>query len=135
MITSSLVYTKSVTPLPEIPVFYQYAKDMLRQLSKKHKNYVKNIQVDVENFADQETLDDLKIKDKYDLLGLYRGIPIPIKLLTTNSSDPDIIFLYRCPLIRYCITNGEDLRDLVNKVMIHEIAHHFGFSEEDLSNL
>jgi hypothetical protein len=81
----------------------------------------------VENFADQETLDSLNIDNKYDLLGLYRGIPIPSK--SKRSSDlQDRIFLYRCPLIRYAREYEHDINTLTRHVLLHEMGHHFGAS-------
>jgi predicted Zn-dependent protease with MMP-like domain len=71
------------------------------------------------------------LTDKNDLLGLYRGIPLPMKTASTDSKLPDMIFLYRCPLIKYAKDNEEPIQDLIYHVMIHEIGHHFGHDELD----
>jgi len=118
--------------LPDLGDFCLLAQKTIDGLPEKFRKTTNCILIKIENFADQETLDSLNIKDKYDLLGLYRGTPMPVKNQAFFSL-PDTIFLYRCPLIRYARDNNEKLESLVHHVMIHEIGHHFGFSDQDLS--
>jgi predicted Zn-dependent protease with MMP-like domain len=128
-----LVKTKALlTNLPDLTDIYELAYKVLEELPKKFRAYTQNIMVRVENFADEQTLLSLNLDDKYDLLGLYRGIPLPLKNLTSIVAVPDTIFLYRCPLIRFSEENQENVDGLVHHVMIHEIGHHFGFSDFDM---
>jgi predicted Zn-dependent protease with MMP-like domain len=117
-----------IATLPSIQYLQQAAQRALENVPENLKNDAQNIQIIVENYADQITLGSLHIKDKYELLGLYRGTPIPVKTIFTDSSLPDIIYLYRCPLVRYSIDNNEILDTLIQQVMIHELGHHFGCS-------
>jgi predicted Zn-dependent protease with MMP-like domain len=119
--------------LPDIADFYVLAQKTLESLPERFERTTKSLIVKVENYADHETLLSLNLDDKYDLLGLYRGIPVPTKSTKSSFLIPDIIYLYRCPLIRYSLENQEALESLVNHVMIHEIGHHFGFNDYDLS--
>ena len=68
----------------------------------------------------------------FDLLGLYRGIPLDGKSSTSAVTEPDMVFLYRRPLLDYWCEIEEDLSILVRHVLIHEIGHHFGFSDEEM---
>jgi predicted Zn-dependent protease with MMP-like domain len=118
--------------LPDLAEIYALAYRTMNLLPQRFQAYTHNILIRVENFADQDVLDGLKLKDKYDLLGLYQGIPLPLKTTHDNLAVPDIIYLYRGPLIRFARENSETLAQLVQHVMIHEIGHHFGFSDFDL---
>ncbi len=118
--------------MPDLADIYALAYEVMSNMPDTFKEHLKNIIIRVENFADPETLQSLNIKDKYDLLGLYRGIPIPQKNHSDSLKLPDVIFLYRGPLIRYARETGETFERLINNVMIHEMGHHFGFSDGDI---
>ncbi|MCE3231681.1 MAG: Zn-dependent protease [Alphaproteobacteria bacterium] len=118
--------------LPDLAEVYALAYRTINSLPQRFQEYTNNILVRVENFAEQDVLDGLKLKDKYDLLGLYQGIPLPLKGTNDTLAIPDIIYLYRGPLIRFARENSETLPQLVHHVMIHEIGHHFGFSDFDM---
>lgn len=118
--------------LPDLAEVYALAYRTMNFLPYRFQEYTRNILIRVENFADDDVLNGLKLSDKYDLLGLYQGIPLPLKGTSDSLAIPDIIYLYRCPLIRFARENSEDLGQLVHHVMIHEIGHHFGFSDFDM---
>jgi predicted Zn-dependent protease with MMP-like domain len=120
-----------VSNLPAIQRLEQIAAQTLSTIPEALKEYAQKIHIIVENYADQETLNSLRIDDKYELLGLYRGTPIPIKTVFAHSTLPDSIFLYRCPLIRYALENKESIEILIQHVMMHELGHHFGYSAND----
>ncbi|HJT05792.1 MAG TPA: metallopeptidase family protein, partial [Stellaceae bacterium] len=67
--------------------------------------------------------------------GLYRGVALPRKSVLDVRAEPDIIFLYRRPILDYWCETGEDLYQLVRHVLIHEIGHHFGFSDDDMERI
>ncbi len=68
----------------------------------------------------------------WDLTGLYRGIPLTERSLSDVAPQPDLIVLYRQPILLEWIETGEDLYRLVQNVLVHEVAHHFGFSDADI---
>ena len=75
----------------------------------------------------------MALESPYDLLGLYRGVPVGHGFaLGPPRQDVDMIFLYRQPLLLYWCETGEALGDLVRNTLIHEIGHHFGYSDEDM---
>lgn len=112
--------------LPDILFFQNCAKKSMQTLPISYRDEVHKIKIQVENFAEQETLKDLNMKNKYDLLGLYKGTPVNIKVLFSDVKTEDCIVLYRCPLIRYCHDNSMCIEGLVHRVMLHELGHHFG---------
>lgn len=91
--------------------------------------------VRVDDFADDETLDDLDIEDPFELMGLYRGTALPRKSVADVPQGIDMIFLYRRPLLDYWTESGEALHDVVRHIVIHEIGHHFGLSDEDMERI
>lgn len=124
--------SEDMADLPDLADIYNLAYGVIDGLPTRLQGLTKNLVVRVENFADEMTLDTINLDDKYDLLGLYRGVPLPLKGVNDSMAMPDVIFLYRGPLIRFARENGETLPNLVYHVMIHEIGHHFGYSDHDL---
>jgi predicted Zn-dependent protease with MMP-like domain len=94
--------------------------------------HVRGVGISVEEMPDAETLDDLGIESAWELTGLYRGIPLTERSLGDVAPQPDLIFLYRQPILLEWIETGEDLYRLVRSVLVHEVAHHFGFSDADI---
>jgi predicted Zn-dependent protease with MMP-like domain len=92
-----------------------------------------NVTVEIADFADAETLEALHIRDQYDLLGLYHGVGLPYKSLWDPENLPDRIYLYRIPILNYAHWNGEPLDRVIRHVLIHEIGHHFGFSDAGMA--
>jgi predicted Zn-dependent protease with MMP-like domain len=121
-----------IVRMPAVAEIYDFAYRSLQKLPKSFRSHLKNFVIEVENFADPSTLEELSMADRYDLLGLYRGVPVPLKK-KIRPSQPDIIYLYRCPLIRHAIENSEDVKSLVHHVLINEIGHHFGCTANEMS--
>ncbi len=86
----------------------------------------------VEEFATDEVLDELGIDNPLKLTGLYSGRPLGDKANAISGDLPDMIHLYRVPILLEWVESGEDLRHLVRHVLIHEVGHHFGLSDEDM---
>ena len=89
----------------------------------------------VEDLPDEETLSALGLEHPWELTGLYRGTPLTQKSVLDVPAGPDTILLYREPILVEWIETGEDLFRLVRNVLIHEIGHHFGFSDDDIARL
>ena len=89
----------------------------------------------VEEFPDEEIIRSMELESGFELLGLYQGIDLLNKSVSDPSPDVDMIFLYRRPLLDYWSETGETMERLVRHVLIHEIGHHFGFSDDDMKAL
>ncbi|BBK39157.1 hypothetical protein STAQ_42350 [Allostella sp. ATCC 35155] len=99
------------------------------------RRHAQDVVIRVEDFPDSETEEEMDLESPFDLLGLYRGV----SLLHKSVSDPvphvDMVFLYRRPILDLWCESGEDLLHIVRHVLIHEIGHHMGMSDEDMERL
>jgi predicted Zn-dependent protease with MMP-like domain len=112
--------------------FETAAQAVWDSLPEQFRNALGNVMVQVVDFADAETLDALRIYNPYNLLGLYHGAGLPFKSVWDPARLPDRIFLYRIPILSYADLNGERTDRVIRHVLIHEIGHHFGFSDADM---
>jgi len=110
----------------------ELADRALAAIPTRLAEHVRDVGISVEEIPDEETLNDLGIESAWELTGLYRGIPLTERSLSDVAPQPDMIFLYRQPILLEWIETGEDLYRLVRNVLVHEVAHHFGFSDEDI---
>ena len=85
----------------------------------------------VEDFPSPDVLDSMGLRSRYDLLGLFQGIGLPFRQEMTGTM-PNMIWLYRKPILAYWTEREESLSAIVTHVLVHEIGHHFGFSDEDM---
>ncbi len=94
-----------------------------------------DVLIRVDDFPDEETERDMGLETPFDLLGLYRGVSLDQRSISDPVREADMIFLYRRPLLDYWCETGEELSHLIRHVLIHEIGHHFGFSDEDMERI
>ena len=85
--------------------------------------------------ATAEILADMGLESPFDLLGLYQSVSLDRKSVAATPTDVDMIFLYRRPILEYWFETGETLAAVVRHVLIHEIGHHFGFSDVDMHRI
>jgi predicted Zn-dependent protease with MMP-like domain len=108
-------------------------RQVLDELPDLFRAHVQGVVIKVEDFPDEETEREMELESPYDLLGLYRGVPVGHgSELGPPRQDVDMIFLYRAPLLHYWCETGEPLDEIVRNTLIHEIGHHFGYSDEDM---
>lgn len=113
----------------------ELADQALAAIPARLRQHVRGVSILVEEVADDETLAELGIESAWELTGLYRGVPWGQKGAGETRQAPDLIVLYREPILLEWIETGEDLFRLVRNVLVHEIAHHFGFSDADIERL
>ncbi len=109
--------------------------EALARIPAELRRHVADVPIRVEDFPDEQTEIDMELDSPFDLLGLYRGVSMDRKSLLDGGGDIDMIFLYRRPILDYWCETGEDLADVVRHVLIHEIGHHFGLSDEDMERI
>lgn len=117
---------------PDVEALARRAFDALPALFKRH---LRSLVLRVEDFPDPDTQAALRLDSPFALLGLYRGVALPHKSVSDPHPHIDMIFLYRQPILSYCRATGEDLAAVVRHVLIHEIGHHFGFSDADMARI
>ena len=90
----------------------------------------------VADFADEETLAEMGIEDPFELTGLYQGVALTERSVMDLATGPEEVWLYRRPILDEWVERGDvSLRDLVAHVLVHEIAHHFGYADEDIARI
>lgn len=99
------------------------------------RRHVGDVVIRIDEFPDEETCRDMELESAFDLLGLYQGVSLDQKEAVGSRQEIDMIFLYRRPLLDYWCETGEELGHLVRHVLIHEIGHHFGLSDDDMEAL
>ena len=107
----------------------------LETVPMEFKQHLGPLVIRVEEFPDEETEEAMELESPFDILGLYRGVALPHKSVTATQAEIDMVFLYRRPILDYWCETGEDLAAVVRHVLIHEIGHHFGFSDEDMERI
>ena len=123
------------TNAPSLAEMEAIADRAAASIPESLRQHVRNVLIRVEDFPDEETEREMELESPFDLLGLYRGVGMPWQSVTQPRLEPDLIFLYRRPILDYWCETGEDLTHLVRHVLIHEIGHHFGFSDDDMDAL
>ena len=111
------------------------ARRALATVPAELRRFVESVVLRVDEFPDPETEREMGLESPFDLLGLYRGVALDRKSVADMAQDVDMIFLYRRPILDYWCETGEDLQAIVRHVLIHEIGHHFGFSDEDMERI
>lgn len=120
---------------PDLADLEAIAREALASIPPELRRYARDLVVRVEEFPDDDTVDQMELDSPFDLLGLYQGVDLHRKSITVSSESIDTIILYRRPILDYWCETGEDLAHLVRHVLIHEIGHHFGFSDEDMERI
>jgi predicted Zn-dependent protease with MMP-like domain len=114
--------------------FDQYVDEAWEALPDDFRRELRNIEIAVEEWPDQETLRLARLRNPANLLGFYHGVPLPERGQGYHLVLPDKITLYRQPILLRCRTD-EELRALVHRVLRHEIAHYYGISDRRLREL
>src|SRR5262249_32070030 len=120
---------------PDLAELEAIAAAAFETIPEELGRHVEEVIIRIEDFPDAETEEEMELETPFDLLGLYRGRPLGAKSVSDVVTDIDMIFLYRRPLLDYWCDSGEELEHLVRHVLIHEIGHHFGYSDEDMERL
>ena len=111
------------------------ARAALERLPEPFAAHLSDVLLVVEEFADAETLAAMGMADPFELTGLYEGVPLGEKH-NASGTMPDRIRLFRSPILDEWIARGDEtLEHLVAHVVIHEVGHHFGLSDDDIEVL
>ena len=111
------------------------ARRAMAALPEPFASHLDNVVLRVEEFADDETLGSMGIDDPFDLTGIYEGIPLTERSVDQSGTMPDSIRLFRRPILDEWAGGDETLEHLVAHVLIHEVGHHFGLSDDDMHAL
>lgn len=123
------------TASPSLATFEVLAKEAWERLPAHFRQMCGDLVIRIEDFALDEVLEELGIDSPYDLMGLYQGVSLNNKSVADPPRDPDMVLLYRRAILDYWAEGDERLGDIVTHVLIHEIGHHFGFSDDDMEDI
>jgi len=126
--------TRKFSTAPSLDDLEAIARTAFDTLPKTFRTLTTGIVFRVDDFPDPETVMEMGLQSPFDLMGLYSGVPVGEKDGSTMPAV-DMIFLYRRPLLDYWCETEEDLPHLVRHVLIHEIGHHFGLSDDDMERI
>ena len=110
------------------------AQEAFARLPGHFRARCNGVVIRVEDFPEEEVLDDLDAETPYDILGLYQGVSLAGQD-SAVATAPDMIFLYRRPILDYWAEYEESLGFLITHVLVHEIGHHFGLSDADMESI
>ena len=120
---------------PSLDEFEELAVAALETLPQPFRDLCKDVRCYVTDFPENDVLDELGIESEFDLMGLFTGVGMAQEGIVPTGRMPNTVHLYRRPILDYWAENEETLGAVVTHVLIHEMGHHFGFSDEDMEAL
>jgi predicted Zn-dependent protease with MMP-like domain len=119
---------------PELDDIQRLARAALAALPEVYREAAALVRLQIADFAPEDVLGELDLSDPFELTGLYDGIPLTEKTVMDQPHGPDTIWLFRRPILEEWADRGDiGLGDLVTHVLVHELAHHFGWSDADIA--
>ena len=115
---------------PSLDHIERLARASFEELPAEFRALVNDIAFVVEDFPDEETMKDLGLDSEFELLGLFHGTDLAARRANRGRAEPTVIVLFRRPILDYWAEHDESLRAIVRHVLIHEIGHHFGLSDD-----
>lgn len=117
---------------PSLADIEALAAEAYAGLPETFRKLCEGLVIRVEDFPTDDVLRTMGLESEFDLLGLFQGIGLPFQSETAPAPLPNMIWLYRRPILDYWAENEDTLSDIVTHVLVHEIGHHFGLSDDDI---
>jgi predicted Zn-dependent protease with MMP-like domain len=117
---------------PSLAELEVLAAEVFRRLPRKFRDLCAGVIIQLDDFPTEEVLDHMGAESEFDLLGLFQGVGLPFQSESTPGQMPNMIWLYRRPILDYWAEHDETLGAIVAHVLVHEIGHHFGLSDADM---
>jgi predicted Zn-dependent protease with MMP-like domain len=108
------------------------AADAYGRLPEGFRALCDNLIIQVTDFPTEEVQDQMNVETEFDLLGLFQGVGLPFQSASAPEQLPNMIWLYRRPILDYWAEYEDSLSAIVTHVLVHEIGHHFGLSDADI---
>lgn len=127
---------RSIGLAPSIAEMERVARAAFERIPRAFAEHLGDVVIQVQDFAEEELLADMGIESPFELTGVYEGLPLTERSIEHSGTMPDRIRLFRLPiLLEWCERGDETFEHLVAHVLVHEIGHHFGLSDEDMHAL
>jgi predicted Zn-dependent protease with MMP-like domain len=117
---------------PSLGEFEVIAAEAFRRLPAPFRAKCDGVIIRVEDYPTEEVLDSMSVESELDLLGLFQGVGLPHQSESAPSLMPNMVWLYRIPILLYWAEHDETLGAIITHVLVHEIGHHFGLSDDDM---
>ena len=108
------------------------ATEAYARLPERFRSLCEDLVIRVEDFPTEEVAETMRLQSEFDLLGLFQGVGLPFRSESVPELMPNMIWLYRRPILDYWAEHEESLGAIVTHVLVHEIGHHFGLSDDDM---
>jgi predicted Zn-dependent protease with MMP-like domain len=118
---------------PSLAELEVLAGDVFGHLPKRFRELCTDVVIQVNDFPSEEVLEEMQAETEFDLLGLFQGVGLPFRSESASGQMPNMIWLYRRPILDYWAEHEETLGAIVKHVLVHEIGHHFGLSDADMA--
>ena len=123
----------STLKAPSLAEMEAMAHEIFERLPQRFRALCEGVIVRVDDFPTDEVLDEMDADSEFDLLGLFQGTGLPFRSNDDIARLPNMIWLYRRPILDYWAEHDETIGQIVRHVLIHEIGHHFGLSDDDMA--
>jgi predicted Zn-dependent protease with MMP-like domain len=120
---------------PSLAEMEAMAHQVFERLPARFRDLCEGLVIRVDDFPIEEVLDEMDAETEFDLLGLFQGTGLPFRSNNDIPGLPNMVWLYRRPILDYWAEHEETLGDVVRHVLIHEIGHHFGLSDDDMADI
>ena len=120
---------------PSLAEMEAMAHDVFERLPKRFRDLCEGVIIRVDDFPTDEVLDEMDCESEFDLLGLFHGVGLPFQSSGDIARLPNMVWLYRRPILDYWAGHEETLGNVVRHVLVHEIGHHFGLSDDDITEI
>jgi len=117
---------------PSLAEMETTAHDIFERLPAEFRGLCEGVILRVDDFPTEEVMDEMECESEFDLLGLFQGVGLPQQSLGDVARLPNMVWLYRRPILDYWAEHDESFGHIVRHVLIHEIGHHFGLSDDDM---
>jgi len=118
---------------PSLAELEALAGEVFRDLPTDFRALCADVVIQVDDFPTDEVLEEMQAETEFDLLGLFQGVGLPFRAESAVVQMPNMIWLYRRPILDYWAEHEETLGAIVRHVLVHEIGHHFGLSDADMA--
>jgi len=120
---------------PSMDEIERLAVEAFAGLPEEFRTLTGDVVFMVQDFPDKDVIDDMELESEFEILGLFSGADLADRESGANAPHPTMIFLYRRPILDYWAEHAEPLGHIVRHVLIHEIGHHFGLSDDDMEGI
>jgi predicted Zn-dependent protease with MMP-like domain len=118
---------------PSLAELEALAGEVFKHLPKRFRDLAADVVIRVDDFPSEDVLDEMQAESEFDLLGLFQGVGLTFRSESAAVQMPNMVWLYRRPILDYWAEHDETLGAIVKHVLVHEIGHHFGLSDADMA--